>query len=92
MAESNLFDDLQDCLDSMGQAVDACASEECTVAEMWAEIDAGCQRLAALSAGDVGDDGDEDEDELGIEDELNFDEDDETDPATLDDEDDEALN
>ena len=70
MAGTNLFEDIQDCLDAMASAADRCANEECSVGEMWNEIDAGCQRLASLSAGDIDDEEDED---LGVDDELNFD-------------------
>lgn len=87
MAKRNLFDDIQESVDAIAHVVQQCAAEECSVGDMWTEIDAHCQRLAQLSAGDVPDDED-DGDEDGIA-ELNFDgvEDDER----ADDEDEEVL-
>lgn len=87
MATSNLFEDIQDCLDAMAQAVDRCADEDCTVGQMWNDIDAGCQRLASLSAGDIDDD--EDDEESGTESapgELNFDDQEHADAFEDDDE------
>lgn len=75
MANDNLFDDIQQSVDAIAAVVQQCAAEECSVGDMWAEIDAHCQRLAQLSAGDILDD-DEDEDGDDVA-ELNFDGDDE---------------
>lgn len=88
MAESNLFDDIQQSVDAIAAVVQQCAAEECSVGDMWTEIDAHCQRLAQLSAGDVFDEED-DEDDDGPQ-ELNFDGEEDDDRG--DDEDDEVLN
>lgn len=71
MAESNLFDDIQESVDAITHVVQQCAAEECSVGDMWAEIDAHCHRLAQLSAGDIPDDEDDDETDDVVE--LNFD-------------------
>lgn len=86
MAESNLFDDIQQSVDAITHVVQQCAAEECSVGDMWAEIDAHCQRLAQLSAGDIPEDEDDDEDDVA---ELNFDG--EEKEERDDDEDDEVL-
>ena len=75
MDHETMLDEIQECIDAMMRACQACKDGDATPEEMWADIEAASQDLAQLypDEGEPSDDDEDDEDRDDDADELDFD-------------------